>query len=596
MISKKILGIVLSTVISLSILAVPTISYADTTSNWYQNFESGTGFTAGTNTSVTSDASSANSGGAKSVKMTFGTSADPGTTSNCVKITPQNGSSIDASSSNYLMFSVKDTQGANTIKVTFVDTNNATWSGWTSAKSVQNQWTKIAFPLSSVSGIDKSKIKEIRIGEWNSGIYYFDDLYLATNTTDDAPSFSTSPSDPTSLKIEAENYTSMNGVTPETCTEGGSDVGYIDSGDWMDYTVNVPSSGTYTMNFRVSGSNPGGSLQLQKNGTILGIIVPPNTGGWQNWTTVSTKVSLTAGTQTLRVYSTGSSVNLNWFSLTPTTTTTKPNVIGYIPDWDFDYYKTVDLSILTHICIAFANPDSSGNLSVGVSDADINACVARAHAANVKVLLSLGGASGSPNYKNLIQPQNCGAFSDKIVQYMNKYKLDGIDVDLEENSYQNLDLNWGGFIDALSSRLKPQGKLLSSAVAKWEDDDNTNYFPDASVKKLDLVNLMAYGSYQEAIDNLNCFVNKGVDRNKLVLGVPFFGNSSSGEIAYKDIISEYPDAWNVDSYAGISYVGAATMAKETQIGNGFGGVMIWDMSEDASGDKSLLKVIGNNTK
>ncbi len=177
---------------------------------------------------------------------------------------------------------------------------------------------------------------------------------------------------------------------------------------------------------------------------------------------------------------------MNWIRFT-SGTNTKPTVVGYIPTWSFDCYKTIDLNVLTHICIAFAEPDSSGNLSLDISDADINACVNRTHAANVKVLLSLGGGSGNPNYTKLLQSQNRSAFCDKILQYINKYNIDGIDVDLEVNSYNNLDSNWEPFINDLYARLKPQGKLLTSAVADCEGD----LLPATAFNKLDLVNVMA---------------------------------------------------------------------------------------------------------
>ncbi len=46
------------------------------------------------------------------------------------------------------------------------------------------------------------------------------------------------------------------------------------------------------MDLRIAGINPTGTLQLQKNNTVLATVIPPNTNDWQNWTTVSTKVSL----------------------------------------------------------------------------------------------------------------------------------------------------------------------------------------------------------------------------------------------------------------------------------------------------------------
>jgi aryl-phospho-beta-D-glucosidase BglC (GH1 family) len=169
--------------------ATPTPTPDGSSSVWYQNFESGTGFTAGTKATAASYADTANTGGSKCVKLTVNSSGDPGTSSRCVKVTPQNGSSIDASSKNYLLFFVKDTQGANTIRVTIIDTGNASWNGWTSAQSAPNQWTKISVALSSVSGINKAAIKEIRLGEWNAGTYYFDDICFAVNSSDGIPAF-----------------------------------------------------------------------------------------------------------------------------------------------------------------------------------------------------------------------------------------------------------------------------------------------------------------------------------------------------------------------------------------------------------------------
>jgi endoglucanase len=48
----------------------------------------------------------------------------------------------------------------------------------------------------------------------------------------------------------------------------------------------------------------------------------PNTGGYQNWQTVSASVSLAAGTQSLRVYATSNGWNLNWIEFAQGTTAT----------------------------------------------------------------------------------------------------------------------------------------------------------------------------------------------------------------------------------------------------------------------------------
>lgn len=118
--------------------------------------------------------------------------------------------------------------------------------------------------------------------------------------------------------IEAESYTAMSGVEI-----AGSCVAYIDTGDWMDYNVNVGSSGTYTVEFRVSsalGSTNG--IQLKSGSTTLCTVSVPNTGDWGVYTSVTANVNLNAGQQTLRVYANNSYWNFDWMKFTESTTAT----------------------------------------------------------------------------------------------------------------------------------------------------------------------------------------------------------------------------------------------------------------------------------
>ncbi|NBC84457.1 MAG: carbohydrate-binding protein [Bacteroidetes bacterium] len=133
--------------------------------------------------------------------------------------------------------------------------------------------------------------------------------------------------------IEAENYSAMNGIETEPCSEGGENVGWIDNGDWMDYEVDVASAGDYTVDFRVAASSNNIKFDLKEGGTVLTSVNSSSTGGWQNWKTVTKSVSLSAGVQTLRIAATGSSWNINYMEFTsggsdPTYTLTVNNGSG----------------------------------------------------------------------------------------------------------------------------------------------------------------------------------------------------------------------------------------------------------------------------
>ena len=122
-------------------------------------------------------------------------------------------------------------------------------------------------------------------------------------------------------KVEAENYSAMSGIQTEATTDtgGGLNVGYVDLGDWMDYSVNVATTGSYTVEYRVASINATGQMQLKSGATTLATTNVPNTGGWQAWTTVTATVNLNAGVQTLRVYASSAGFNLNWLNFTSAT-------------------------------------------------------------------------------------------------------------------------------------------------------------------------------------------------------------------------------------------------------------------------------------
>ncbi|WP_343625944.1 carbohydrate-binding protein [Roseateles puraquae] len=121
-----------------------------------------------------------------------------------------------------------------------------------------------------------------------------------------------------SRQIEAEAFSAQAGVQTEACTEGGLNVGWIDTNDWMAYnSITFPSSGNYRVEYRVA-SPSGGTLSLDLNaGSIqLGQLGVPATGGWQNWTTVSHTVNINAGTYNVGVFAPKGGWNLNWIRFT----------------------------------------------------------------------------------------------------------------------------------------------------------------------------------------------------------------------------------------------------------------------------------------
>lgn len=135
---------------------------------------------------------------------------------------------------------------------------------------------------------------------------------------------------PIPARIEAEDFDTFVDWTPEnnggayratpvdieptSDVGGGYNVGWIDPGEWLDYTIAAPAAGVYRVSVRVASPVSGASLRLEIDGVPAGGSVDvPNTGDWQAWQTiVLSGVELTPGTHRLRLVTGTGWFNVNW--------------------------------------------------------------------------------------------------------------------------------------------------------------------------------------------------------------------------------------------------------------------------------------------
>ncbi|MHC5183790.1 MAG: carbohydrate-binding protein [Planctomycetota bacterium] len=126
------------------------------------------------------------------------------------------------------------------------------------------------------------------------------------------------------------SYRTEEGVDIENCSDtgGGYNTGWTESGEWLEYTIDVPAAGDYTIDIRVASESSGGTFHIEFGGVDqTGDITVPVTGGWQAWTTVSATATLSAGTQVMRFAPTTSGFNVNYFDISANLVTV-PDVLG----------------------------------------------------------------------------------------------------------------------------------------------------------------------------------------------------------------------------------------------------------------------------
>ena len=119
--------------------------------------------------------------------------------------------------------------------------------------------------------------------------------------------------------IEAENFTAMNGIDVElTSDEGeGENVGFIDAGDWWEYTLDINSAGSYNIEYRLASYSGSAGFNLFLDGVQIASQTVTETGDWQSWVTITGEeiLDLPAGEHTLRVNAVGGGFNFNWIKL-----------------------------------------------------------------------------------------------------------------------------------------------------------------------------------------------------------------------------------------------------------------------------------------
>ena len=269
-------------------------------------------------------------------------------------------------------------------------------------------------------------------------------------------------------------------------------------------------------------------------------------------------------------------------------------VIGYMPSWAGNVNQ-VQYSKLTHINYAFLLPTATGGLQAIDNPAKLQSLVSTAHANNVKVLISVGGWNdgNDSGFEGLAaNGTHRNNFVTNIINFVNQYGLDGVDIDWEYPDPGASANNYITLMTQLSTEMHNRGKLLTGAIVGTGGASILN----SAFALVDFYNLMAYdynnfdhSTYSYASQSINYWRGRGLPAAKIVLGVPFYGRPTWESFAQLIARGANPYA---DVFDNVGYNGITTIKQKTNLAFDQGsGVMIWELSQDATGANSLLSAI-----
>ena len=268
-------------------------------------------------------------------------------------------------------------------------------------------------------------------------------------------------------------------------------------------------------------------------------------------------------------------------------------VVGYLmgaPNIPAGQYKK-----LTHVIWSFARPADNGTIS-GIDAANLNKLVTEAHANKVKVFVALGGGGNHDNGWAVATSTDAGrqALAKACMDAVHTYNLDGIDFDWEYPDGPQVP-GYNAEVKLLAVALHAEGKQLSAAVTY---NDWPKSFPNNDLfSYFDFLNIMIYDNPppHSTVAHVNTSLDiwikgKGLPKEKFIVGCPFYGPGGM----YKDIVAANPAAAWVDNNGAEGYNSIPTMKKKTEIGlKQAGGMMFWQLAQDAVGNLSLLSAVND---
>lgn len=299
-----------------------------------------------------------------------------------------------------------------------------------------------------------------------------------------------------------------------------------------------------------------------------------------------------------------------------------PVVIGYLPLNDHEYsasFDAVKWEHLTHLNASFARVESDGSLDLNEVASRISETRDVAHANNVKILISVHKKSSGSFIKAIDSKTKRKKLAQQIIDFTRYNNLDGFDIDYED--YDNWNANFHNLLEFVKElhKIKDDNMLMTCAVeTPWLD------YGIEWHKYFDYINLMSYGfkalnsdepvqhsPYSKFVDDILYWEEMfEAPKHKIVAGLPFYGFSwddipgrdKARGIRFHRILSAFVEVEDIadrDSYSKTYYNGKNTIRQKCQyaVDNKYGGVMIWQLFQDAYEDKDkLINVVGEIVK
>lgn len=216
-----------------------------------------------------------------------------------------------------------------------------------------------------------------------------------------------------------------------------------------------------------------------------------------------------------------------------------------------------------------------------------------AQTGNIKLRIGVAGGHWKDMAADATARTN---FARNIKALIDTYRLDGVDLDFEWPTGAS------EFADYSAMVLKLREVLGSGVCFTVSLHPVAFRISPEAIAAVDFISYQCYGPavmrfpFSQFVTDAEAALAYGIPKEKLVMGVPFYGSTGSATTGYYNLVVEQrlSDA-TLDNFAGYTFNGQKTIREKTQYvcQQGLAGIMSWDLATDVdiTHPKSLLKAV-----
>ncbi len=300
----------------------------------------------------------------------------------------------------------------------------------------------------------------------------------------------------------------------------------------------------------------------------------------------------------------------------PKTQFCEKKLIGYVTNWSVNSF--IDYANLTHAFFSFLKPSTNGSLLEYTMEQEIlfSDFLKQTKKHGCKRFISLGGGGDEAFPVMAANSEARKNFISNVIAFCKEKKFNGIDMDWEAMDNEAEKKNYTILMKEFRNAVTSENLEFTATIGfgdywcKWIENE--------ALQQADWIQLMIYdqtgtwtaspfgnhASFEHYVQAQQYWVDRGFAKEKIVLGLPFYGykfasksGGSGAALKYSEIVAGFPAMnFSEDQTPGTDWCffnGPDMIRKKTAyaLENGFGGVMVWEMSQDSEGEKSLHKAI-----